>query len=62
MEENVKSGEEIVNEFFNSIEEIKGVDANIAKMLATLYKEEKLTDINVKNELQKLREQNGNKD
>ncbi|WP_284651337.1 MULTISPECIES: hypothetical protein [Flavobacterium] len=62
MEENVKSGEEIVNDFFNSIEEIKGVDANIAKMLATLYKEGKLTDINVKNELQKLREQDGNKD
>jgi len=62
MEENVKSGEEIVNDFFNSIEEIKGVDANIAKMLAALYKEGKLTDINVKNELQKLREQDGNKD
>ena len=59
MEENVKSGEEIVNDFFNSIE---GVDSNIAKMLATLYKEGKLTDINVKNELQKLREQDGNKD
>ena len=62
MEENVKSGEEIVNDFFNSIEEIKGVDANIAKMLATLHKEGKLTDVNVKNELQKLREQDGNKD
>lgn len=62
MEENVKSGEEIVNDFFNSIEEIKGVDANIAKMLAKLYKEGKLTDINVKNELQKLREQDGDKD
>lgn len=62
MEENVKSGEEIVNDFFTSIEEIKGVDANIAKMLGTLYKEGKLTDINVKNELQKLREQDGNKD
>ncbi len=62
MEENVKSGEEIVNDFFNSIEEIEGVDANIAKMLATLYKDGKLTDINVKNELQKLREHDGNKD
>lgn len=62
MEESVKSGEEIVNDFFNSIEEIKGVDANIAKMLVTLYKDGKLTDTNVKNELQKLREQDGNKD
>lgn len=62
MEEKVKSGEEIVNDFFNSIEETKGVDVNIAKMLATLYKEGKLTDVNVKNELQKLREQDGNKD
>lgn len=62
MEENVKSGEEIVNGFFNSIEDIKGVDADIAKMLASLYKDGKLTDTNVKNELQKLREQDGNKD
>lgn len=62
MEENVKSGEEIVNDFFNSIDKIKGVDANIAKLLVTLYKDGKLTDINVKNELQKLREQDGNKD
>ena len=62
MEESVKSGVEIVNDFFNSIEEIKGVDADIAKMLATLYKEGKLTDIHVKNELQKLREQDGDKD
>lgn len=62
MEENVKSGEEIVNDFFNAIEGIKGVDENIAKMLSVLYKEGKLSDINVKNELQKLREQDGNKD
>lgn len=60
MAEKVKSGKEILNDFFNSIEEIENVDTDIAKMLSELYQNDKLTDTNVKNELQKLRD--GNKD
>ncbi len=60
MAEKVKSGKEILDDFFNSIEEIENVDNDIAKMLSKLYQEDKLTDTNVKNELQKLRD--GNKD
>jgi hypothetical protein len=60
MTDKVKSGKEILNDFFNEIEEIENVDIDIAKMLSKLYQEDKLTDINVKNELQKLRD--GNKD
>lgn len=60
MADKVKSGKEILDDFFNGIEEIENVDTDIAKMLAELYQNDKLTDINVKNELQKLRD--GNKD
>ena len=60
MADKVKSGKEILDDFFNGIEEIENVDADIVKMLSELYQNDKLTDINVKNELQKLRD--GNKD
>jgi len=56
----VKSGKEILDDFFNGIQEIENVDKDIAKMLSELYQNDKLTDTNVKNELQKLRD--GNKD
>jgi hypothetical protein len=59
-ENKVKSGKEILDDFFKDVENIPGVDKNIAQSLTTLYEQSKLTDINVKNELQKLREQNGN--
>ncbi len=60
MADKVKSGKEILDDFFNGIEKIENVDTDIAKMLSELYQNDKLTDINVKNELQKLRD--GNKD
>ena len=60
MENKVKSGKEILDDFFKDIESIEDVDKSIAQSLAALYQQDKLTDANVKNELQKLREQNGN--
>jgi hypothetical protein len=60
MENQVKSGKEILDDFFKEIESIENVDKNIAQSLAGLYQQDKFTDANVKNELQKLREQNGN--
>lgn len=60
MEDKVKSGKEILDDFFDGIGEIENVDKDIAKMLSKLYQEDKLTDTNVKNELQKLRDGNKN--
>lgn len=60
MEDKVKSGKEILDNFFDGIEEIENVDKDMAKMLSKLYQEDKLTDTNVKNELQKLRDGNKN--
>ncbi len=62
MKNKVKSGKEIVDDFFKNIENIDGVDKDIAKMLSNLYENDKLTEINVKNELPKLRIHDGNKD
>lgn len=58
MTETVKSGKEILDEFFAGIENIENVDPNIAAMIKQLYDEDKLTDANVKNELQRLRTEN----
>lgn len=60
MAEKVKSGKEILDDFFDGIEEIENVDKDIVKMLSKLYQDDKLTDTNVKNELQKLRDGNKN--
>lgn len=60
MSDQVKSGKEILDDFFTEIQNIPHVDKGIAQALTTLYEQGKLTDTNVKNELQKLREQNGN--
>lgn len=54
MENKVKSGKEILDDFFENIENIPNVDKDIAKMLSNLYDQNKLTDTNVKNELPNL--------
>lgn len=62
MNQKVKSGIEILDEFFEEIKDLSNVDNAIAESLSQLYKQGKLTDANVKNELQKLRESDENKD
>ncbi|MDP2681987.1 MAG: hypothetical protein Q8P28_04150 [Deltaproteobacteria bacterium] len=61
MNNQVKSGKEILEDFFNNIQNIANVDKNLAHSLADLYKENNLTEKKVINKLQELREQNGNK-
>ncbi|NLA24866.1 MAG: hypothetical protein GX879_07865 [Bacteroidales bacterium] len=56
MGKTVKSGKEILDDFFNSLDTFKEVDDDIISMLIDLYNEGKLTDTNLKNELQNLRE------
>jgi hypothetical protein len=53
---NVKSGKQILDEFFNEVESLPNIDKDIAQSLALLYSQNKFTDVNIKNELQKLRE------
>lgn len=56
MKENtVKSGKEILDEFFRDISSIENIDKTIANMLMELYTDGKLTEKAVINELQKIR-------
>lgn len=56
----VKSGKEILDDFFKEISTIKDVDKGIAEALVSLYEQGKFSDINIKNALQILRDQDGN--
>lgn len=51
----VKSGGEILDEFFSQITSINGVDKDIAEAVLKLYKDGKLTDTNLSNELSSIR-------
>ncbi|WP_077399531.1 hypothetical protein [Cellulophaga omnivescoria] len=62
MSKDVKSGQEILDDFFETIETIEGVDSKISKMVSDLYKEGTLTEAKIKNELQQLRIQEKNED
>lgn len=59
-EKKVKSGKEILDDFFKDISLIENVDKTIADSLSELYNTGKLTDKNVVNELQKIRIENDN--
>lgn len=56
MTNEVKSGQEILNEFFSQIMNINGIDKEVAEVILRLYKDNKLTNINLSNELSSIRE------
>lgn len=61
MDNKVKSGKEILDDFFTNISKIKNVDKGLAESLANLYYQGKLSDTNAKNELSNLRDKDANK-
>jgi hypothetical protein len=56
MTDQIKSGQEILDEFFSQIIDIEGVDGDVAETIIKLYQEGKLTNINISNELSRIRE------
>ena len=54
MSDEPKSGKEVVDKFFEEILNIEGVDAKTVEKLTSLHTEGKLTDINIKNAMDKL--------
>jgi hypothetical protein len=56
MTDAIKSGHEILDDFFYKIDEIEGVDGKVALLLKGLYQQGKLTHTNLSNELLKIRE------
>jgi len=56
----IKSGKEILDDFFHTADEIPGVDKGIAAVLKELYNEDKLSHKNLSNALFELREEANN--
>ena len=61
MENKIKSGKEIIDDFFTNIKQLPNIQQDIASLFVDLYNEGRLTDTNVKNGLQKIREKNATK-
>ena len=55
MENKIKSGKEILDNFFDNLNEIPNIDDDIRELLKRLYREDKLTYRNLSNELLELR-------
>ncbi len=56
----IKSGQEILDEFFSQIGNIEGVDQDVAQTVLRLYQEGKLTNTNLSNDLSTIREKKEN--
>ena len=56
----IKSGQEILDEFFSQIGNIEGVDQDVAQTVLWLYQEGKLTNTNLSNDLGTIREKKEN--
>jgi len=51
----IKTGKEILDNFFSKIHEIDNVQPEMTDLIKSLYEEDKLTDSNLKNGLSDLR-------
>ena len=60
MTSHVKSGNEILEEFFNELHEIPNVDKDIADLLLNLYRQGNLTHRRLSTALQELQEEENN--
>ena len=54
MDKKIKSGKEVIDEFFSETYNIEGVDEKTVEALIALYEEGKFTDTNIQNTLEKL--------
>ena len=57
MTDRIRSGQEVLDEFFTEIASIEGVDQDVANIAENLYREGKLTDTNLSNELARIKEE-----
>lgn len=60
MSTEIKSGKEILDEFFEDIKTDEKLDQEVAAAIVDLYESGKLTDRNLTNKLSNLREDKGN--
>ena len=57
MTDKIRSGQEVLDEFFTEIAGMDGIDNDVANIVINLYREGKLTDTNLSNELARIREE-----
>ena len=57
MSEKIKSGKDVIDEFFSEIYNIDNVDEMTVEALVSLYDEGKLTDKNIQNAMEDLVQQ-----
>jgi len=60
MGKEIISGKELLDNFFNEIENMPKIDKKIASILKNLYLNNKFTDRNISNALLELRKEIGN--
>ena len=56
MTKRIKSGQELLDEFFSGLKEFCKADQNTAEIISRLYNDGKLTVTNISNELKSARE------
>jgi len=56
MSDEIKSGKQVIDEFFSELPIMDGVDKEIAEAIIELQKENKITNTNLSNELLRIRE------
>ena len=56
MDSSIKSGNEVLDQFFKEVENIEGLDRETLKTVTSLHNEGKLTVRNITNELLNIRE------
>lgn len=57
MEKPIKSGKEVIDEFFAEILNVEGTDKSTVNKLIELYGENKFTDSNIQNALEELKQE-----
>ena len=60
MSDEIKSGKQILDEFFREIKELPEIDENVVNTIIDLYEEGKLSEKNLANALLELREKSDN--
>ncbi|AHW58995.1 hypothetical protein SAMN05444285_1712 [Draconibacterium orientale] len=56
MENKIRSGKEVIDDFFAEILNIEGTDEKTVEKLIELYSDNKLTDSNIQNALEELKQ------
>ena len=57
MMEQIKTGKQVIDEFFNELQQLPNVDEKTALIFLTLHRDGKLTAQNIENDLRKLRDE-----